>query len=48
MKPTPKQYDSRNKKKKEIQFAPKRKLDIRIGDVWRYYVGMNVGSETSK
>jgi len=48
MKKTPELFDAWNEKKKQIEFSPFDKKDIKVGEFWWYYVGVHVGNEMSK
>jgi hypothetical protein len=42
MKKTTTEFDQRNERKKHIDCQKKHIHDLRIGELWRYYEGMNV------
>lgn len=48
MKKTPEKFDLRNQKVKELEFSDEPEKDIKIGEFWRYYDGMNIGNEIGK
>jgi hypothetical protein len=42
MKKTATEFDQWNERKKQIDCQKKHIHDLRIGELWRYYEGMNV------
>ena len=48
MKKTIQDFDLRNEKKKIIETQAIQYHSIRVGQLWRYYEGINIGNEQSK
>lgn len=48
MQKTPEKYDLWNEKSKALEFSDTEIYECRVGQVLRYYEGMNIGNEISK
>ncbi len=47
MEKTPALYDAWNERKKNVAFYKKRG-NVQVGEVWRFYIGVNIGTELGK
>lgn len=48
MKKTPDLFDTWNDQKKHIEFISSDQKNFRIGEIWWYWEGINIGDEISK
>lgn len=48
MKKIPALFDAENDARKRVEFAGRKLPEVKAGEIWWYYVGINIGEEISK